>query len=164
MIKPNDKTMTRDECIQLRLFGLTICSLAAISLVPASSWAVAVFPSGAEFNLELAADPQTRQQGYMYREQVGSKEGMLFLFDRSARHSFWMKNCKVALDIVWLDRSFRVVDIARDQQPCPADGECPRIPPRVPARYVLEVAGGTTAKQGLSKGDRLVILAEPPLP
>jgi hypothetical protein len=48
---------------------------------PAPQWAVAVFPSGTEFDLEIAADPMTRARGYMERERVGPREGMLFIFD-----------------------------------------------------------------------------------
>ena len=134
------------------------------ALVPAPEWAVAVFPSGAEFSLEIAADAQSRRLGYMYREQVGASEGMLFLFDSTGRHGMWMKNCKVALDIVWLDERLRVVDIARRLPPCPEQGECrPRVPLGA-ARYVLEVAGGTTEREGLQRGDVLVILSDPELP
>ena len=58
---------------------------------------MAVFPSGASFNLEIADDDATRIRGYMFRERVGPRDGMLFVFDTSARHSFWMKNCKDSL-------------------------------------------------------------------
>ena len=47
-----------------------------------SDWAVAVFPSGAEFNLELARTEQERARGYMFRERVGPGEGMLFFMGR----------------------------------------------------------------------------------
>lgn len=127
-------------------------------------WAVAVMPSGAEFSLEIAADPAKRQLGYMYREHVGPREGMLFLFDSPDHHGIWMKNCKTALDIIWLNSAFRVVDMDRNAQPCPAEGACPSRFPAKPARYVLEVAGGTAEHEKLQLGDRLVILAEPPLP
>jgi uncharacterized membrane protein (UPF0127 family) len=94
----------------------------------------------------------------------GPHEGMLFLFDDDARHSMWMKNCRVPLDIVWLDAQFRVADIAHDLQPCPAEGPCPPVTPVRSARYVLELAGGTAAREKLAAGDRVVVLAEPPLP
>jgi uncharacterized membrane protein (UPF0127 family) len=127
-------------------------------------WAVAIFPSGAEFSLEIAADDETRRRGYMFRESVGPKEGMLFLFTEDGPHGMWMKNCKAALDIIWLDRSFRVVDIAERLQPCPQEGPCPSRLPLGMARYVLEVAAGRSREEGLKRGDRLVILSEPALP
>jgi uncharacterized protein len=148
-------------------FGLTMLALAAIATLaeaaPAPRWAVGVLPSGHEFALEVAADDATRGRGYMGRESVGRRDGMLFIFDASDRHSFWMKNCKVALDIVWLDSDERVVWIEANRKPCPADGECPSIVPAAPARYVVEFAAGTVATESLKLGDALVVLSDPPL-
>lgn len=145
-------------------FVVTVAGTLLTPRLPAApEWAVAVFPSGAEFTLEIAADDATRRRGYMFRERVGPAEGMLFIFDTSARHGIWMRNCKVPLDIVWLDESLRVVDIHADFQPCPAEGECPARQPIGLARYVLEVAGGTTEREGLQRGDSLVVLSEPEL-
>lgn len=141
-------------------------TMLATDRVPGSAptWAVAVFPSGAEFNLEIAADPASRARGYMDREHVGEREGMLFIFDRADHHGIYMKNCLVPLDVIWLDDALNVVFVARGLEPCPPGEACPTTIPAARARYVLEVAGGTLAREGLSAGDRLVVLAEPPLP
>ena len=129
----------------------------------APAWAVAVFPSGAEFSLEIAATDRERQRGYMFREAVAANEGMLFLFGETEHHSIWMKNCRVALDIIWLDENFRVVEVAVGAQPCPADGPCPSMQPMHASRYVLEIAGGRSAEEKLARGDLLIIHSEPPL-
>lgn len=121
-----------------------------------------MFPSGASFTVEIASDPATQARGYMFRDKVGAGEGMLFVFDGVDLHPFWMKNCKVSLDIIWLDAQLRVVDIAHDRPPCPERGDCPSITPMRAARYVLEVAAGTAAREGLERGDTLVLLPEPP--
>jgi len=126
-------------------------------------WAVAVFPSGAEFSLEIAASDRERQIGYMFREDVPENEGMLFLFDATERHGIWMKNCRVSLDIIWLDADFRVVEIAASALPCPADGPCPSMLPMRVSRYVLEVAGGRAAEEKLVQGDLVIIHSEPSL-
>ena len=142
------------------LMVVIVASMAACAIAGSSQWTVAVFPSGASFRLELAEDDVARARGYMFRERVGPREGMLFLFDESAHHSFWMKNCKVALDIIWLDEEFRVVEIAHDRQPC-IDGEkCPSALPMRAARHVLEVAAGIAEAEELQRGDRLVLLEE----
>jgi len=145
---------------------LVVLALVAVRAEAPSdkSWRIIVFPSGAEFGLEIATDDASRARGYMFREQVGPEEGMLFVFAESALHSFWMKNCKVSLDIIWLDDELRVVDIARDRKPCPVDGECPSILPVKSARYVLEVAGGTTTHERLQRGDALILLGKPIAP
>ena len=129
----------------------------------AAQWAVAIFPSGAEYSLELARTDQERALGYMFRQEVTSHEGMLFLFDATGVQPFWMRNCMVSLDIIWLDEKLQVVHIAQDAPPCPAGGECPSIEPSAASRYVLEVAAGQAATHGLRVGDVVVILSEPPL-
>jgi len=135
-----------------------------MSAPAASGWATAIFPSGAQFSLELADTPQKRARGYMFRERVAPDEDMLFLFDEDDHHSFWMKNCVVSLDLIWLDAGFRVVEVQADVPPCPAEGDCPSRVPLRAARYVLEVAAGRAAEESLRPGDIVVVDAEPPLP
>jgi uncharacterized membrane protein (UPF0127 family) len=153
---------TRKRCIPFVLACALALPPAAAGAAP--DWAVAVFPSGREFSLEIAADPESRRLGYMYREHVGPGDGMLFLFESTDHHGIWMKNCKVALDIVWLDAQWRVVEIVHDLPPCPAEGDCVPVRPMRVARYVLEVAAGVAAEAGLSVGDHVEILSEPELP
>jgi uncharacterized membrane protein (UPF0127 family) len=121
-------------------------------------WASAVFPDGATFGLEIAADVDTRARGYMGRAHVGRREGMLFVFEQAGIQPFWMKNCLTRLDVIWMDDRFRVLDIAHDLAPCPPQGDCPNVAPMAPARYVLEVAGGTARAHGLRRGDVVVVL------
>ncbi len=143
-------------------FAAYLAASAATAAV-APRWAVAVLPSGHSYSLEIAADELSRQRGYMGRESVGPREGMIFMFDEDARHSFWMKDCKVALDMVWIDSGGRVVWIAADRKPCPASGDCPSIVPPQAARNVLEFAAGTAARESLRAGEQIVILSDPPL-
>ncbi|HEX4823429.1 MAG TPA: DUF192 domain-containing protein [Candidatus Polarisedimenticolaceae bacterium] len=140
--------------------------LAATTAASATAprWAVAVLPSGHEFALEVAADDASRARGYMGREHVGARDGMLFIFDADAPHAFWMKDCKTSLDMVWLDARLRIVWVAARQAPCPATGECPSVAPPSPARYVLEFAAGTAESEGLRAGGSIVVISEPPLP
>jgi uncharacterized membrane protein (UPF0127 family) len=145
------------------MLAVLLFLLQAVVPVDPPDSAVAVFPSGDEFMLELAVTPEQRRTGYMHRSAVGPGQGMLFLFGSDDIHSIWMKNCLVALDIIWLDQDFKVVRIASDQQPCPVDGPCPSAYPFRPARYVLEVAAGRAAETGLRAGDTVIVLSDPPI-
>ena len=105
--------------------------------------AVAVLPSGAEFTLEIAADAESRARGYMFRESVGPREGMWFVFEAAGRHGIWMKNCRVSLDLVWLDGSRRVavataIGTPYDAPPCAS---------AVRARSSAEIASGAAASR-----------------
>jgi uncharacterized membrane protein (UPF0127 family) len=144
----------------LLLLMVLVFGTATAAWGESADWAVAIFPSGAEFSLEIAADPLSRARGYMYRESVGEREGMLFIFDEADRHGIWMMNCKVPLDIIWLDEAFRIVEIVHDLQPCEPDKSCPSALPLKPARYVIEVAGGTAAKLDLQTGARIEVLSD----
>ena len=146
-----------------RALLLVVLLAAPVRAQEAPDWAVAVFPSGAEFSLEIAATERERQLGYMFRENVPAQEGMLFLFATTELHGIWMKNCRVALDIIWLDEDFRVVAIVAQAQPCPAEGPCPSMRPLQASRFVLEIAAGRAAEENLAPGDLLVLHSEPPL-
>ena len=159
--------MTRPRTTRIGSFlaGVASCLLATAIGCATTHTPVppaAVFPSGAEFRLELADDAEKRRIGYMFREHVTPDEGMLFVFDASDRYPFWMKNCRVNLDIIWLDETHRVVEIAHDLAPCPAEGSCPNVFPMRPASYVLEVAGGSARREGLQMGDAISFYLEKP--
>ena len=146
-------------------FALFLAAAASAQVKDAEySWALAVLPSGAEFTLEIAADPQSRWRGYRYREHVAADEGMLFIFSREQPLSFEMKDCLVSLDMIFLDSKLQIVEIAHDRQPCPAEGPCRPISPMRNAQYVLELAGGTAGREDLSPGDRITVLSEPSIP
>jgi uncharacterized membrane protein (UPF0127 family) len=155
--------MTRRPRVGVLLLAhLVLLAHRGASAVSGRHWAVGVLPSGHEFSLEVADDDVSRQRGYMGREKIGPREGMIFVFPEDGRHSFWMKNCKIPLDMVWLDGNRRVVWVAADRQPCPAKGDCPSIVPPFVARYVLEFAAGTIAAESLKPGDNVVVLSDAP--
>ena len=145
----------------MRILRILALSLFAVPSAPARSTAVAVLPNGSSFTLEVADDPESRRVGYMDRDAVGPAAGMLFVFEEDAVHSMWMKNCKVGLDMVWLDAAHRVVEIAADRKPCPPEGECPSIIPTATSRYVLEFAAGTAARESLRVGETITVLRSP---
>jgi uncharacterized membrane protein (UPF0127 family) len=114
------------------------------------------FPRGKSVVAEIADTSERVALGYMYRDDVGESDGMVFVFPEPDVHPFWMKNTRVALDMIWMDESFNVLHIQPSAPPCKADPCASYGPPRK-ASYVLEVRGGTAAQQGLKVGDRLAI-------
>lgn len=112
------------------------------------------FPSGTSVVVEVAADPESRAEGLMFRPSLSEDRGMLFLFPAKGLHSFWMKNTLISLDIIWVDESRAIVHIEEDVPPCQAD-PCPSYSPVAKAVAVLELAAGQVAKRGLRIGDVL---------
>jgi uncharacterized protein len=119
----------------------------------------ATFPSGRVFALEVARTPEQQARGYMGRVEIPREEGMIFPSRTPAVRKFWMKNCFVPIDMIWLDRDNRVVAIENSAPPCKAD-PCPVYGPDVPSWSVLEVRGGEALAEKLAVGDRLEILLD----
>lgn len=104
--------------------------------------------------VEIAADDETRAQGLMYRDRLPESSGMIFIFPQAGEYPFWMKNCLISLDMIWLDASHKIVHIAPRVPPCKAD-PCPSYPPNATASYVLELGAGVAAKHHLANGQTL---------
>ncbi|HUF76142.1 MAG TPA: DUF192 domain-containing protein [Longimicrobiales bacterium] len=102
---------------------------------------------------EVAATAEERSEGLMYRDEVPDGTGMLFVFQSSAVQSFWMANTYVALDIAFLDPSFRVVDIIQ-MEPLVTESYVSGAP----AMYGLEVRQGWFTDQGIEVGDQAEIV------
>jgi uncharacterized protein len=113
-----------------------------------------ILPTGASIAVEVVADPESRARGLMYRPSLAEDRGMLFLFPEPDVHSFWMKDTLIPLDMIWLDSERRVIAIQRDVPPCQTD-PCPSYGPSAVALYVLELAAGQAAAQGIEPGDVL---------
>lgn len=94
------------------------------------------------FSVELAQTVESRRLGLMGRETLAADQGMLLVFDSVDRHSIWMKNMRIPLDILWLDENLVVTDIKAEIQPCEAM-PCPSYVPQNPAKYVLELPAKT---------------------
>ena len=110
---------------------------------------------GARYNVELAQDDATRARGLMFRDRMEADRGMLFIHDREEPQAYWMKNTKIALDILYFDDGRRLVSQQRDVPPCSAGDACPPYPSFKPARYVLELNAGQAAKLKLENGAKL---------
>jgi uncharacterized membrane protein (UPF0127 family) len=130
-------------------FLLLIAALAANPPAPSC-----LLPDGTHVTLEVAVSDQERMLGLMYRDQLPSDHGMLFIFEADGIWPFWMKNTFIPLDLVWLDASGKVVEVRADVQPCRMD-PCPSYRPRSEARTVLEVNAGAAARHGIVTGSRL---------
>ena len=99
--------------------------------------------------IELAKTTEEKARGLSGREGIGEEDGLLFVYDTDDFYYFWMKDMKFPIDIIWLDKDWRVVYIA--------DNVLPETYPNTfvskePARYVLEVASGFSARHGVSVG------------
>ena len=61
--------------------------------------------------VEVAALTEERTKGLMFRETLGEREGMLFIFERGTKQSFWMKNTRIPLDIGYFSSNGTLLEI-----------------------------------------------------
>ncbi len=105
--------------------------------------------------VEIADSFPKKARGLMFRESLGQNEGMLFIFDNPARHSFWMVNTTIPLDAIYFDENQTVVDIIH-MDPC--NLSCAVYKPESDAKYVLEVNQGFAVLNKIEKGNSRFIL------
>ena len=111
--------------------------------------------SGQRYTVEIADDDAERAQGLMFRDAMDADRGMLFIHEREEPQSYWMKNTKIPLDILYFDGQRRLVSVQRDVPPCSLGDRCPPYPSDAPARYVLELNAGEAARLKLAPGAEL---------
>lgn len=113
-------------------------------------------PGGAIIHAELADTPQKRAEGLMYRTHLGADRGMLFTFLQAQAWTFWMKNTKIPLDIIWMNDKKQIVHIEQNVPICTRqDDSCPQYRPNEESLYVLELAGGRAESLKLQRGSKL---------
>lgn len=101
--------------------------------------------------IEIADNDAERTQGLMWRQYMPENDGMLFIFDKQEPLRFWMKNTYIPLDMVFADKSGKIVNIYPEAAPFSEAS----IQSGEPAKYVVEVNGGFCASYGINVGDKI---------
>ena len=102
-------------------------------------------------SVEIARSLDEIERGLMYRNELCDKCGMLFVFPVSRQQSFWMKNTKISLDIIFIDENGIILNIAKNTTPFSTDS----VLSEGSAKYVLEVNAGFSEKNNLKKGNKI---------
>lgn len=136
-------------------------SISSVHVLPACVQAeeqlvLVQLPTGAIIHAEIADTPKKRAEGLMFREHLPKDRGMLFTFGQAQLWTFWMKNTKIPLDIIWMNDKKQVIHIAHKVPICTrTDDSCPQYQPNDAAFYVLELGGGEAERLKLEKGSKL---------
>lgn len=111
---------------------------------------------GETFTVEVVSRLEDQILGMMYRESNPNDHGMLFVYTREEPRSFWMKNTRIPLDIMYFDAEYRLINAHFQVQPCRRD-PCESYPSTADAQYVLELNGGIAEKLGVEAGDVMTV-------
>jgi len=102
----------------------------------------------------------------MHRDHIPADGGMLFSYPSPRPLHFWMKNCLVDMDLIFLDASGTVVanhrmtiEPARGNQENESDyhNRLKRYSSGDPAQFAIELQAGQVQRLGLKPGDRIAL-------
>jgi uncharacterized membrane protein (UPF0127 family) len=110
-----------------------------------------------QMDVQVAQTPEQRSIGLMFRAEMPTHEGMLFVFEQPSVQCFWMKNTLLPLTAAFVADDGTIVNLA-DMKPQTTDSHCSAKP----VRFVLEMNQGWFAKKGLKAGSRLAGVAFKP--
>ena len=108
----------------------------------------------ANFYVEIADNDYRRRLGLMHKECLKSSHGMLFTYNEEKKRRFWMNNTSIGLDIVFLDRTKKIISIKKNATPFSREP----ILSIKKAKYVLEINEGLVEKNNIKVNDFINII------
>jgi len=108
--------------------------------------------AGQSVLVELAVSAEEKGRGLMHRNSLQDGQGMLFRYDPAVPVSFWMKNVRFALDLLFFNHNGCLLSHYDRVPPC-TDSPCPIYSSHHPTRWVLELPAGTRDRLLLLDGD-----------
>ena len=118
--------------------------------------------NGFKLTADLAITDEQKAEGLAVKDSLKENEGMLFVYEQPSDQSFWMKDMKFPIDIIWLDSNGTVVHIEQNLQPCVSVSNlgvsvlnCPIYTPDLEAMYVLETVSGFSQRHNIVNGTNI---------
>lgn len=104
------------------------------------------------YYLEVASTSKQKEIGLSNRQTLCLNCGMLFVFPRQKKNiTFWMKDTYIPLDMIWLDKNFKVVKIATVLE----TNSQKLYTCKEKAKYVIELNANEVFKRDLKIGDTI---------
>lgn len=128
-------------------FLLFACPISAMEVISID------LPHGPTLSVEVARSISERQKGLSFRKKLPENAAMLFVYEQPQVVKMWMKDCSIALDMIFLNKEGKVVYIQENTVPFSLD----HITSPPDTKYVLEVNAGIVKKYKVSLGDEIDI-------
>lgn len=109
------------------------------------------------FKVDIADTFPKKALGLMYRKSIKENEGMFFIMGKESKYEITMLNMKFPIDIIWIGKDGRIVDMHKDAKPSKGILIGETYAPRNPAKYVLEVASGVANKAHFEIGEKFYL-------
>jgi len=109
-----------------------------------------IYISGHKLSVEIADEQEERVRGLMFRKRLAKNRGMLFVYKKESKLTFWMKNTPLPLSIAFIASDGSIREI-RDMEPFSINP----VRSSRNVRYALEVNQGWFEERGIKAGDRV---------
>ena len=122
--------------------------------------------AGKPFALTVSASEPRRARGLGGVTDIPVDGGMVFVFPNAEMRGFWMKDCVIDMDIVYLDPMGYVTAIhtMRKEPPRGAnepqlayEARLPRYSSLLPAQYAIELRAGRAKELGLRTSQKVQV-------
>ena len=107
--------------------------------------------------VEIASTPAEIQYGLMKRTSLPDDHGMVFLFHPAQHVQFWMYNCLMSLDMLFI-KDGKIIKMCENVPPCDSKNpqDCPKYPDKmIQVTEVIEVQPGYAKKHHLKEGEKV---------
>jgi uncharacterized protein len=138
------------------MFGPAARALESLDEFPQSALEIRTAAGQQRFNVWIADTPARSEQGLMFVRALPANYGMLFPRDRPGVFRMWMKNTRIALDMLFIDTHGQIIYIYRNAKPESQAIITTPTPVITPVKAVLELAGGECARRHIEQGDRVI--------
>ncbi len=139
-------------CIAAAVVAFAMRGDPTVALDPADTATLQL--AGQTIHVAVASTEAAREKGLGGRSALAPNEGMLFVFQKDGVYSFWMKDMRFSLDIVWLADDGRIVYAVQNVSP---DTYPHSFTPSADAKFVLELPAGWLAAHKVGLGTVAVL-------
>ena len=138
--------------------------ISAITLLAVSIFYYLRHPAGVKvqigenvFYVDVAVTTPEKELGLGNRNSLEPNHGMLFAYDHKEQYSYWMKNMRFPIDILWIVPDNTIADITKNI-PVATSTALTVYSPKVPVNKVLELNAGVSDRLGIHVGDTVHIV------
>jgi len=142
------------------LLGLTVViffTILVASLILSRVKKPEVSINNETFKVEVADSDKEQQIGLSEKRKLNENQGMLFVFKKADYYSFWMKNMKFPIDIIYINGNRVITVVSNAPIPADANGNLEVYQPKGQSDKVLEINAGLAEKYNIKEGSTINI-------
>lgn len=134
----------------------TACSTPLVSPNRSLSFDTRIYVGDVPLDVVVFDTPEERELGLMYVEELPEGKGALFVFEEEREVSFWMKNTRFSMTMLFFDQYGRLVRFVDSISPCTLNASCPSISVGK-VKYVVEIKHNNSIIISLGESESSVL-------